>query len=359
MDGEYFTLEAEPGTTHELVVVIGNADPEKPLGLRTYANDIVPATNGGFALALEDVAPTDTATWIDYPAETLNFGPREGTERVFTVRIPEDAAPGQYIAGLAAETADPVAIEGTDLLNQVIRKSIAVFITVPGEQKPSFTLGQPEFVADGVTNRIIVPVANTGNVLVRPTGELTLADAKGETVLVVPVAMGSVYADITVPLSVSLVAQIPDGDYTLSGELTDEETGATALIENGAIAITNEQEAPAQFGITADITLAPDAANPAYVDAAVTITNQGAPVADAEVLLDVMRDGEMVETFALAPSLALPQGETVVAQRYIPPAGWEAGSWSFLIRLNVIDPTSGSSTNVVVLDTIPAIEVGE
>lgn len=214
-------------------------------------------------------------------------------------------------------------------------------------------------MADGVTNRILIPVANTGNVLVQPTGELMLTDANGETVLVVPVAMGSVYAGISVPLSVSLVAQIPDGDYTLSGELTDKETGATASIENGAIAISSEQEAPAQFGITADISLAPDAANPAYADAAVTITNQGAPVANAEVLLDVMRNGEMVETFALAPSIALPQGETVVSQRYIPPAGWEAGSWSFLIRLNVIDPASGSSTNVAVLDTIPAVEVGE
>jgi hypothetical protein len=320
---------------------------------------VVPVTNGGFAVAMADVVPTSTATWIDYPAETYDFGPREGTERTFTVTIPEGTAPGQYIAGLAAETTEPMAIEGTDLLNQVIRKSIAVFITVPGEMDAEFTLGEPEFVTDGVTSQIIVPVMNEGNVLVRPTGELTLSDANGDVVATVPVAMGSVYAGFTVPLSVSLITQIPDGDYTLSGELKDEESEVTVVIEDATLAITSEAQAPAQFEMTADVALAPDAANPAYAEVTVTISNQGTPVTSSEVLLDVMHDGEVVETFALAPAIALPQGETVVSQRYIPPTGWEPGSWSFVVRLNVIDTATGSSTNVAVLDTIPAVEVGD
>src|SRR5688572_23834618 len=62
-DGEFFTLEAEAGTTHELTVVLGNADDE-PLELLSYVNDAIPMTNGGFAIADPEVPATGTATWI-------------------------------------------------------------------------------------------------------------------------------------------------------------------------------------------------------------------------------------------------------------------------------------------------------
>ena len=63
-DGDFFTLEAEAGTTHELTVILGNADDE-PLELWSYVSDAIPMTNGGFAIAEPDVPVTGPATWID------------------------------------------------------------------------------------------------------------------------------------------------------------------------------------------------------------------------------------------------------------------------------------------------------
>jgi hypothetical protein len=111
--------------------------------------------------------------------------------------------------------------------------------------------------------------------------------------------------------------------------------------------------------MTGEVALGPDANNPAFATVDVAIQNQGEPVTNAEVLLDVMKDGELVETFPLAPSLALPQGATEVSQRYIPPTGWEDGSWTFVLRLNVVDASTNAATTVATLDSIPAIEVGE
>jgi hypothetical protein len=358
VDGDYFTLEAEAGTTNELVVVLGNADDED-LVLRTYVNDAVPMTNGGFSIADEESAPTGTATWIDYPAETFTFKPGEGVERTFTVTIPEDAEPGQYIAGLALQTAEPLEVEGTSMFNQIIRKSIAVFIIVPGPEEPSFELGEPALVTDGAISRIEIPLANTGNVLVKPQGELTLANADGDVVLSAPIIMGSVYAGTTVPLVVGLTADLPEGDYTLAVDLNDEATGASDTIDDFTLTLSAASTAAAQFSMTADVVLSPDNVAPAFATVNVTIENQGNPANRAEVLLDVMKDGEVVETFTLAASLALPQGTTQVSQRYIPPTGWESGSWSFVLRLNVIDESTNVSTTVVTLDSLPAIEVGK
>ena len=356
-DGDYFTLTADAGTSNKLTVLLGNADDEE-LKLRTFVNDAAPMVNGGFTIADEEVPATGPATWIDYAAETFNFKPGEGVERTFTVDIPADAKPGQYIAGLALQTADPLEVEGASMFQQIIRKTIAVFIIVPGPEEPGFSLGDPVLLNEGAVPQIQIPVINSGNILVKPTGELTLKDASGKTVLTAPIAMGSVYAGTTTPLSVGVTTAIPDGDYELSVNLSDEKTGVTASMDETAFSYSSTA-VPEQFVITAGVELSPDATNPAFANVDVTVTNQGDPIGKAELLLEVRKDGELVETFPLAASLALPQGETTVSQRYIPPTGWESGEWTFSLQLNVIDESTDASTTVATLDTIPAIEVGK
>ena len=171
--------------------------------------------------------------------------------------------------------------------------------------------------------------------------------------------MGSVYAGTTAPLSVGLTTTLPDGDYTLNVKLTDDATKTEASIENATITYSSAAAAPAPVTMTADVALSPDAASPAFATVNVSIQNQGQPVAKAELLLDVKKDGELVETFPLAASLALPVGTTEVSQRYIPPTGWESGEWTFELRLNVIDESTNAATTVATLDTIPAIQVGK
>jgi hypothetical protein len=357
-DGDYFTLEAEAGTTNELVVTLGNADDE-PLSLRTYASNVMPIVNGGFALASEDVDLEGTTTWLDYAPETFEFESGEGVERTFTVTIPEDADPGQYITGLALETAEPLEVEGTPLFQQIIRKTIAVFIIVPGEEVPAFSIGEPEVAVDGAMPRIVIPVENNGNVLVRPEGELVVRDADGEAVLTAPIAMGSVYAGFTVPLSVPLTTPLPEGDYTVSAELVDEQSGVSASVAEAAVAIVSAAELAAQVTVDGTVTLAPDADNPAFADVALTVTNPGEPIANAEVILDVALDGEPVETFPLGPAFSLPQGETAVTQRYVPPTGWEDGTWTFTVRVNAVDASTGTATTIATLDSLAPVTVGE
>jgi hypothetical protein len=356
-DGDYFTLKADAGTTNKLTVVLGNADDED-LKLRTFANDAVPMINGGFSIADEAVPATGVANWIDYPAETFTFKPSEGIERTFTVTIPADTKPGQYIAGLALQTADPIEVEGTSMFNQIIRKTIAVFIIVPGPEQPAFELGTPELKTDSAIPRIEIPVINTGNVLVKPAGELTLSDASGETVLTAPIAMGSVYAGTTAPLSVGITTPLPNGDYTLNVQLSDPATKVETSLAEQTITVA-AAAAASPITMTATIEVAPDAKNPAFATVDVQIDNQGDPVTKAEIQLDVLHDGELVETFPLASSLALPAGATAVNQRYIPPTGWAAGEWSFVLRLNVIDGTTGAATTVTTLDDLPTIAIGK
>ena len=130
-DGDFFEIEMEAGTAQQLSVTLGNADDES-LKLITYVADVVPAPNGGFAVAREDVPPIGTAAWVEYPLEQYTFEPGEGVERQFTIAVPEDVPAGQYVAGLVLQTADPLPVQGTEIFTQIIRKVIQIAITIPG-----------------------------------------------------------------------------------------------------------------------------------------------------------------------------------------------------------------------------------
>jgi hypothetical protein len=356
-DGDFFTVEAEAGSTTDLTVVLGNADDE-PMDLRTYANDTVPMANGGFAVANSDVEPTGTATWLDYSLEVTTFEPGKGIEQTFQLTVPEDAAPGQHIAGLVLETAEPLEVEGSTFFNQIIRKAIAVFIIVPGEERPAFSLDAPQVIQDRQGTTLEIPVINEGNVLVKPTGTVELTDETGSVVFSSPVQLGSVYAGTTAPVAVRLGAEIPAGTYTVSATLMDEATGVNAALNGATVALAPEDAPSVVLSMEAAVTLSPDANLPAFADVLTTITNDGEAVTNAQVLLDVVRDGEVVETFTLDPEVTVESGTTEVAERYVPPTGWEAGTWEFVVRLAIADPGTGAATTVVTVDTIPAIEVG-
>lgn len=355
-DGDFFEIEMEPGATRELSVTLGNADSQS-LELISYASDVVPSTNGGFAVAREDDSSTGPANWVEYPLERYDFEPGEGVERRFLVTVPEDASPGQYMVGIVLQTADELPVADTEMFTQTIRKVIQVAITVPGPIEPSFSLHPAEYSVDTGVGMFSIEVENQGNVLVRPEGEFSLKDKSGQVVFVSPVAMGSVYAGLTSPLVLVPNAPIPDGDYKLSLSLADSATGASATIDDQLVVVTSEQDAPDQFQLEAEVVAEPESRTPIYLEVNATATNTGEPVASTEIVLDVMLDGDVVESFSLASSLALPTGDTEVIQRYIPPSGFSPGEWTFAIRLNVVDPSTGAATTVVTLEDIPPIVV--
>lgn len=357
-DGSYFTVEAEPGSVTTLVAVLGNVDDE-PLTLRTYAGDAFTLVNGGFGVREEDASGDGVSSWLDYQAETFSFEPGQGIERTFTVTVPGDTAPGQYIAGIVLQTAEPIAVEGSPMFNQIIRKSVAVFITVPGELAPSFDLGQPRIEGNQAGQRVVVPVSNSGNALVKPAGELVLTDGSGTPVFTQPFVMGSVYAGMETTLEVPLPPALPDGNYTVAVQVTDPGSGVAASIGNASVALTRggTGEEPLRIA-SATVTPMPAAGHVQFAAVAVTISNDQRPIDGVRVILRVERDGELVEDFALASAVTLQPGDTVIEQRYLPLDGWAPGSWTFTITLQSVDPQTRAETILASLPVDTPIVIG-
>lgn len=356
----FFDVTVEAGERQEHTVVLANAG-DAELGVfvgRTFAVDVGVKVNGGLESGGPDQEKTGATTWLDYPTDEVRLDPGQGIERTFSVSVPGDATPGQYITAICFETAEPIAVPGVPNLKQNLRKTIAFYLTIPGDIRPEFVIENVHLTTDESWSGIEAEVVNTGNVLVRPEGRVTVSTTDGAPIATVEIGYDAFYAGKTGLIQTGFGDILPSGDYLVTIELRDPETGATAIVEDQPIATTTraEQEAaaapPVAFAAaTGEIVPSPD--DPQFLRLDATIANSGEAVTDAEVSLQATRDGELVENYVVVSPLSLPQGETDVSSRYVPLDGWESGTWVFTLSVQIRDRESG------VAQVLSSIELGD
>jgi hypothetical protein len=345
-DQPYISETLNPGEKTTVTVQLGNAG-DNATEARTYVADAFTLVNGGFGVKAEDAPKTGTATWVEYSSETLDLAPGDTVERTVTISVPDSTAPGEYIAGLVLQTAQPIPVADSTMFRQTILKSIAIFITVPGSESPALEIGEASISQRARAASIQIEIDNPGNVLLKPVGTVTVADASGKQIVDAPVKMGSVYAGTNTTLEIALPTTLLPGTYSVHIELSDEATGVS-VEEDRQPELADLAATPEASPVTID-SLALDAARDSasnalqYVNVDLSLTNSGNPIQGAQVILHVTRDGAPVEDFTLASGLAIPVGPTQVSQRYIPPGGWAAGEYAFSVTVEAVTP-SGQRT---------------
>jgi hypothetical protein len=341
-NGYFDDVSIDPGKSLELSVEIRNFG-SVPTELRTFKANAHSGANGGFVPGAQDETPFGSAAWSDYPSQTLYLQPGDSEVISFTVTVPNDTEPGQYISGLVVETAAPLAIEGSMDLSQIISYSISLSIVVPGEAVMGFEIGEPEVTSSA---SISVPVRNTGNYLVKPAGSVTITKDDGTIIHTAQVEMGSIYAHLETVILVILPDQIQPGQYLIAASLVDERSGASTELAPRAVVLPEPAD-PRGISISnAVITANDDEIVFANVD--VTLSNGGQQIPASNVTLEVMRDGEQVDSFPLATNQVLLSGENQFVTRYLPADMWQSGEYTFSIKVSAVDPNGGQET--VLLD---------
>lgn len=213
-DGPFFALTMQPGERQILSVTLQNFG--GPATARTYAADAYSLINGGFGAKLADEPKSGATLWLDYSTEALELPPNSATVKDFTVTVPADTPPGEYLTSLVIQNNEPLSTNNS-MLTQVIRQVIAVAISLPGPRTPGLGFGEVRYKPFGASSAsVLVEVKNTGNVRLKPSGEIVLQDSQGDEILRQPVQMDSVYAGTSTYLEVGLPQRLPPGDYTVS-----------------------------------------------------------------------------------------------------------------------------------------------
>lgn len=351
---QWFEVTIEPGQSTELTARIHNSG-TVPASLRTYATNASNPPNGGFAAGAEEDEPVGPTLWLDYAAESFELGPGEQHEQRFIVTVPDGTTPGLYVAALAVQTSESLEIPGSETLRQIIRGTLSVEITVPGEMTSGVELGTPAFSPGGSGWALDVPITNTGTDRLRPAGELSVTGADGKQIISEVVEMGSVYGGSTTSVRVMLPAQVPFGEYRVSLGLADEATGVSASLDDVPVTLAAPEKAEAPTFVVDAASVTPQGDPVQYADVAATITNNGPTIPTATITLNVQRDGKDVESYPLALNQALAGGTTEFTQRYIPAGGWAGGSYSF--QLVVSSVSGGTETVLATYDVEQTIEV--
>jgi hypothetical protein len=355
VEGNFFDLTMSPGEKRELTVQLGNYGSEA-IEIRTFAADVVTLTNGGFDAKVAGDPVSGATDWLNYGDETFELDAGETRQRDFTVTVPSDAEPGEYITSLVIQTAEPVAVGNATPgaafgINQLIRQAIAVAITIPGPREPGIEIGDVIYQESGTAARLQVAVTNSGNVHLSPDAEIVLESKDGAEVTRATVEMSTIYTGTSTFVEVGLLQPLTPGQYLVSVALAEEDVPDTKPITVTQEDIPLTVEAPEVSGTPTPERIAIESVAVSEargaddklqaVEIVTTIDNPGAAVSGAQLTLTVERDGELVEEFVLGSSLSFPQGSAEFRQRYVPLEGWEPGIYTFTVTLEATDPNTG------------------
>lgn len=283
--GPFFDRTAEPGEAIELQVEFANFGHDAVLA-RTFAADAYSIINGGFGAELFGEPASDTTRWLEYVTDEVMLEPQAAKIIDFSVTVPADTAPGEYITALVAENVEPyVGSEGTGVaVEQVNRTVVAVAINVPGPRQPALEIGAAGHKAAAGSSFVTFEVSNPGNVHLKPSGEFLLREAGGGELATAPAVMDSVYADSNTLFEAPLTAALKAGDYCAELSLTDVETGVTDSTECLPFTVQpSPSEAPAPGSGSTTI--------PVIQPAIDAVTGNPLPALGAAVLLAILGAG--------------------------------------------------------------------
>ncbi|WP_104080879.1 hypothetical protein [Cryobacterium sp. Y11] len=225
--GSFFDSTISPGETVSFEVERVNPN-DVAVDANTYIGTVSTIVNGGFGAGDSSVTVTGASTWVDYPTAALTLAAQARDTASFTVTVPADAAPGQYVSSIVLESTTADATGGQISLSQLVRTAIAISIRVPGELVPAFSLAQATLGVVADRTVVSIETSNTGNQHLKLSGPATITDSTGLLLTTNDVVMGSFYAQTATTVSITLDRQLSPGDYVLDITLTDPATGVSA-----------------------------------------------------------------------------------------------------------------------------------
>lgn len=244
----YFVYELAAGDEASGSVRLSNPGTE-PVTVQLVAVDAETAQAGGSAYAAADATPTAVGRWLRPAESEVALDPGEQRSVGFTVEAPPDAAPGQYLAGIAAfVAATPQGAPTAVALNQAgasitmqTRYVIGVQIDVPGAWTPSLTITGAEALEQPSGTKLGITINNDGDTFLQPEGSVTLVNAAATPILEQPIALDTVVTGTDLTYPVAWPGEPRAGQYGVEVELAYGE-GQVARY-NGTLAVS--EEAPA------------------------------------------------------------------------------------------------------------------
>jgi hypothetical protein len=161
-----YTLDP-PGQLKDGLVVVNRGT--KPLTLAVYAADAFTTDAGTLDLATKDAPPQRVGAWVHAGRDHVTIQPGKSVEVPFSVTLPQDATPGDYMGGIVTSLTQRDNVEGVDVDR---RLALRIRLRVGGALKPSLSVEDLNVHYSGTSNpfakgdaTVTYTIHNTGNVI--------------------------------------------------------------------------------------------------------------------------------------------------------------------------------------------------
>ncbi|MFD8965076.1 WxL protein peptidoglycan domain-containing protein [Streptomyces sp. NPDC059568] len=167
-DRSSYTYGVNPGGQIKDAMVVANHS-KSPLELAVYASDGYTTDTGQLDLLTKDKKSVGIGAWVHADRAGVVIKPGKSAEVPFTVSVPANATPGDYVGGILTSLKQADDAEG---INVDRRLGIRVKLRVSGELKPKLAVEDLHVDYDGTFNpfakgdaTVTYTIHNTGNAL--------------------------------------------------------------------------------------------------------------------------------------------------------------------------------------------------
>ncbi|AIY02269.1 hypothetical protein ART_2670 [Arthrobacter sp. PAMC 25486] len=253
-----FSYEMDAGGTQHDSFVVTNLG-AKAFKLAVYAADGTTSTTGALDLLPATEASTGIGAWVTVETPTIELAPGAQADVPFTVAVPADAEPGDYVGGLLSSYVD-IANGGTVQVDR--RLATRMNVRVAGDGRVSMALSQLA-ASTGLAWNPFAPVpgsvafeiTNSGNVRARGPYTVTMAGPFGWGKRTTTIASAELIPGGSAAVATSLEGVWPLGWLTTTVEMSPE--GIDGVPGTAATITTDGWAVPwGQFGLLAVIVAA-------------------------------------------------------------------------------------------------------
>lgn len=185
----YYRDKVNGGETKQYTFYVENLI-KKPIDLWIYPADAAPMVNGGKSYTLKGEKNTSVGSWISPSKEQrIHLKPNEKKKYTYTVNVPKDLDPGEYVGGIVAEQipdeeASPSQAQNKAvlLIERIPRIGVQIVMEKQKElavQDMNIDDFDHSYISNGYS-QLTIKLTNTGTVLQRPNGLIMIRDANGK-----------------------------------------------------------------------------------------------------------------------------------------------------------------------------------
>jgi len=233
----YYLLHARPGAavTQTVHLTNNNAD---AVDVRVAGLDGFTSAGTGTTFTAPSKTATRTGTWIVVSTGELRMQPAEQRDVSFTVHVPPNTKPGQYLAGIGiwiplatTPTTAPAGDHAGFAITLQGERVIAVEVVVPGPTSAKLEVsGVKPVVASGGVG-LQIAMANSGNALTHGSGVVTVQDTR----LDYPFTINTFVSHTAIGYEVPWTKAVVPGDHPVSVRLSYDGRVTTW---NGIVSVT-------------------------------------------------------------------------------------------------------------------------